>query len=870
MKNGTNSPPRLASKLLDKFLRDDLLEEVEGDLEEKYYSVLEEKSPFRAKLNYWYQVVHYIRPFAVRRGILKRVNDFSMLRHNLLLSFRNFKRYKTTFLINLLGLSTGLAGVFLIYLWISDELKVDTFHQNGPRLLQIMENSPNASGVTTMPNTPDILAENMVREFPEIEWACGVTPSEWFGNFTLISENYGQKAVGQYAGEDYFRMFSFPLIYGDESQILVEKNAIVISRNLAERLFKSTENAIGKSLEVQIIGQSDPVIVTGIFETLPSNSTKQFDFVLSWKLWQDISNRVGRQVNWDNHGPETYVVVKAGTDIDAFNHKISDYIRTKNESSTTSLFATSFSGRYLRGTYENGVQTGGRIVYIKLFSAISLFILIIACINFMNLSTARASRRLKEVGIKKAIGADRWMLVKQHLTESLLLTFISLAVAILMVFLFLPEFNGITGKHLSLHLDTDLVFTTLSITAITGLISGSYPAFYLSRFSPAFILKGGQVKSSWGELWARKGLIIFQFALSTIFILSVMVVYMQVKYVQQKNLGYAKDNVVHFDIEGKVAENKQAFLTEVRKLPGVINTSSIQSIMVGHKNGTSGVGWPGKNPEEIVNFEVVTVDYQLIETLGIEILEGRSFSEAHSMDSETLLFNEAAISAMGLENPVGQTVKFWGVDQQILGVVKDFHFESLHEQVKPLIFRLAPHETLKVMVKVDRGMEGETLIMLEELYGQFNPGYSFDFRFLDQDYQDQYVAEQRVSTLSKYFAGFAILISCLGLFGLAAFTAERRQKEIGIRKVLGSSVWRLVYLLSTDFTLLVMAGVFIALPSGYLISRSWLEDFAYAIDLNVWYFIITGLTALILAWITVGFQTLKAAKMNPVSSLRSE
>lgn len=868
--NNIQIPPKLAERLLSRFLREDLAEEVLGDLEEKFYADLTQRSLLRARLNYWYQVINYLRPFAIRKSRIRNTTLTIMLRHNLLVSFRNFKRFKSTFLINLIGLSTGLACVILIYLWINDELQVDAFHRYDSRLFQIMENNAIATGITTLPSTPDILAENMVREFPEIQWACGVTPYEWFGNFTIVNEDNHQKAIGQYAGEDYFKMFSYPLFLGDANHALDGKNTIVISRNLAERLFKSPENAIGKTLEVQIIGQSDLVNVTGIFENQPANSTRQFDFVLSWKLWRDISNRVGRQVNWDNHGPETYVVLKEGADAREFNHKIENYIKTKNENSNTSLFATSYSGRYLYGTYENGVQAGGRIMYIELFSAIALFILIIACINFMNLSTARASRRLKEVGIKKALGVDRKALVIQHLTESLLLTFISLVVAVFLVILFLPQFNEITGKVLSLHLGLNFLLAILVISILTGLVSGSYPALYLSRFAPAFILKGGQLRASIGELWARKGLIVFQFALSVILILSVVIVYQQVRYVQTKNLGYTKDNVIHFDIEGKVVENKQAFLAEVRNLPGVVNASSVQSIMVGHKNGTSGVSWPGKDPDEIISFEVVTVDYQLLETLGIDILKGRFFSSEYSTDSETLIFNETAISAMGLEDPVGQTVKFWGVDQQVLGVAKDFHFESLHEQIKPLIFRLAPDETLKVLVKVEGGKETETLARLEELYDQFNPGYSFDVRFLDQDYQSQYVSEQRVSALSKYFAGFAILISCLGLFGLAAFTAERRQKEIGIRKVLGSSVWSLMYLLSAEFTLLVLAGIAIALPVGYLISRSWLQDFAYAIDLNAWYFVVTALVALLLAWLTVGFQTFKSAQMNPVKSLRSE
>jgi putative ABC transport system permease protein len=868
--NKTNTPPRLAEKLLLKLLRDYLAEEVMGDLEEKFYLTAERKSLSKARRNYWYQTLHYLRPFAIRKTQSTNSNITTMFKHNLLLSFRNFKKYKSSFFINLVGLSTGLACALLIYLWVNDELHVDKFHKNDDKLYQVMMNHQMTNELTTGPSTPDFLAENMLKEFPEIEMATGVTPSEWFGNFTLVQGSNFFKATGQFAEKDYFKIFSFPLIEGNAEQALDGIGSIAISKDLAEKIFKTTENAVGKTMEVQILNFKYPVAVTAVFENLPPNSTEHFDMVLNWKMWQNMSDLVGRQVNWGNHGPNTYLVLKEGTNIDEFNKKIAGYIKSKLETSTVTPFATKYSDRYLYGAYENGVQTGGRIEYVRLFSIIAIFILLIACINFMNLSTAKASRRVKEVGVKKAIGADRKSLVFQYLSESILLTLFSLVVALLLVLLVLPQFNDITGKQLSLNFDLSLVARILVITFATGLLSGSYPALYLSKFNAAFVLKGGRISTSVGQLWARKGLVVFQFAMSVILIVSVVVVYQQVNYVQSKNLGYSKENVIHFDKEGEVVENQDAFLAEIRNIPGVVNASTIQSIVVGSQNSTQGVVWEGKNPEDNIRFEVVTVNYEEIETLGIQLLEGRSFSREFGADEEGIIFNEAAIKVMGMEDPVGKTVKFWGGDKRIIGVVKDFHFESLHSKVNPLVIRLEPDKTMKVMVKIAPGEEKETLERLDAFYGEFNPGYTFDYSFLDQDYQAQYVAEQRVSSLSKYFAGFAILISCLGLFGLASFTAERRLKEIGIRKILGSSVWSIVLLLTSDFTKMVGAAILIALPISYYLTSNWLQDFAYSIDLTIWYFAGAGIAAMIIAWVTVGVQTLRAARVNPADCLRYE
>ena len=792
-----------------------------------------------------------------------------MLRHNLLLIYRNFKRYKSTFFINLTGLSTGLACVLLIYLWVNDELNVDKLHEKDDRLYQVMANHHNTDVIITQEGTPDLLAETLAEELPEVEYAIGALSSKWFGKLTLVTGDDKLKATGEFAGKDFFNVFSYPLIHGDKDQVLIDKNAIVISEDLAIKLFPTADQAVGKSLEWQLLHFKEQATIVGVFQTLPVSSTQQFDIVLSYEAWKGLSEKMGRDLNWDNHGPNTYLTVREGTDIGQFNKKIEGFVHSKLADSNVTLFAVPFSDSYLHGKYENGLQAGGRIEYVRLFSIIGIFILVIACINFMNLSTAKASLKTREIGIKKAIGASRRTLVFQYLGESIAMSSLSMVVALMLVGVFLRQFNLVTGKQLSLGIDAGLVFPIPGIALLTGLLAGSYPALYLSRFNPVKVLKG-KLETSFGELWARKGLVVFQFTLSVILIVSVLVVYHQIEYVQTRNLGYDKDQIVHFDKEGRIAENEDAFLAEVRRIPGVLHASSIGSIMMGTHSSTHGVEWEGKNSEDMIRFENVGVNYGIIETLAIEMKEGRPFSADFSTEEDHLIFNEAAIEIMGMENPVGQTVRLWGEEKQIIGVVKNFHFESLHENVKPLLFRFAPEQTLEIMVKIEAGKEKETLALLEEIYEKFNSGYIFEYAFLDQDYQAQYTSEARIAQLSRYFAGLAILISCLGLFGLAAFTAERRIKEIGIRKVMGASEWKIIELLSADFAKMIVVAIVIALPLSFYFTKNWLDGFAYKIDLEWWYFIGAGALTMLIALLTVSFQSVKAALMNPVESLRSE
>ncbi|MEQ8423395.1 MAG: ABC transporter permease, partial [Cyclobacteriaceae bacterium] len=527
------------------------------------------------------------------------------------------------------------------------------------------------------------------------------------------SDLHNVKAKGYHVGKDYFKMFSYGLIKGQADQVLMDRYSIVISRDLARRLLGSEENVMGKIVELQ---HDRSFTITGVFENVPANSALQFDFVLSLDYFLEVNEWATR---WGNNGPSTFVVLREGSDPVELSDKIKNFIKEKNEDTNAELFLQKYSDRYLHGRFENGVQSGGRIEYVQLFSIIAIFILVIACINFMNLSTARASRKAKEVGIKKSVGAGRQSLVLQYMSESFIMTLASVLLALGFVWLFLPQFNLITEKKIALSLfDSQLLLGVIGIALFTGVLAGSYPALYISGFKPAAVLKG-EVKGTWGELWARKGLVVFQFLLSIILIVSVLVIYQQIEYVQTENLGYQKDHLIQLPIEGRVDDNKDVFLKEVRRIPGVVNASTIGSSLIGRNSNTGGLNWEGKNPDDLILFENVGAHYGLLETLGVEMAEGRTFSEDFGADSTKIIFNEAGIRVMNLEDPIGKTIKLWGeYDMEIIGVVKDFHFQSLHEVVNPLFFRLSPRNTWNVMIRLEAGREKEALEALSKFYSE--------------------------------------------------------------------------------------------------------------------------------------------------------
>jgi predicted permease len=792
-----------------------------------------------------------------------------MIRNYFKIAWRNLIKERQFTLLNLVGLSTGLACTLLIYLWVNDELHVDRYNERDKQLFQVMANHHEADGIRTINHTSGLLANAMASELPEVEHAVTVVPASWFSSKGTISFGATHlKAGGQFVGKDYFKVFTCPVVAGDEQAIFQDNQTIAISSALALKLFHSTDNAVGKTVDWENGEFSGSYHIGSVFTENPANATEHFDIIFNFELF--ATKRTAMK-SWGNSDPSTFLILKKGTETEQFNAKINNFLRTKDKDMNVQLFAVRFSDKYLHGQFENGVQAGGRITYVRLFSIIAVFILIIACINFMNLSTARASGRMKEVGIKKAIGALRRSLVFQYLGESVMMAFLALIVSILLLLILLPQFNGITGKQISLNFDATIILSILGITLLTGLIAGSYPAFYLSGFNTVSVLKG-TLKTSFSELMVRKGLVVFQFTVSVIFIVSVLVVYKQIDFIQSKNLGYNRENIIHFEIPMKMdsvsLKASEAFLSEIKNVPGVVSASSYSHNLTGDHGGISGFEWPGKPPGKDINFANLEVGYNFIETAGMKIIDGRGFSQNDNAQHE-IVFNESAIKSMGLKDPIGKTVKFWNTERQIVGVVKDFNFESLYEKVKPCFFQVYPVMP-NIMVKIQGGAEQQTIARIEKTFKEYNKGNVFEYQFLDENYNALYASEQRIGVLSGYFAGLVILISCLGLFGLAAFTAQRRRKEIGIRKVVGATVANVTLLLSVDFLKLVLIAMLIAFPITGWAMNEWLHAFAFRTDIGMAIFVISGVGISLLALLTVGYQAIRAALTDPVKSLKTE
>lgn len=709
-----------------------------------------------------------------------------MLRHNLLLTLRNFKRFKSTFFINLIGLSTGLACVLFIYLWVADELSMDKFHVKRERLYQILFNMESNQGIQTGKLTPVPLAAALVEKMPEVELAVSIDDfTSWRNREGILSNTTKHiKAKGMHASKDFFNVFSFSLLAGNKNQVLEDKSSIVISEELAKKLFDTIQNAIGKSLEWSHPGFEGTFVVSGVFAPRAKSSMAPFDVIFNMDVLLERNEMAGQ---WQQNWCQTFVILKKGTNAADFNQKINRYLKERNDMrSNAPLLVQKYSDTYLHGQYENGVPVSGRFQYIRLFSLIAIFIILIACVNFINLSTARASQRMKEIGVKKAIGANRSTLIFQYLSESVILAFLALFIALGVVAMLLPQFDTITGKQLTLMMDSTGIVIMLGIVLVTGLCAGLYPALYLSGFKAVNVLKK-KLDTSAGELWVRKGLVVFQFSLAVVFIVGFLVITKQIKYIQTKNLGYSKDNIITFQWKGKLDNRFETFVSGLKAIRGVVNATTMSGNILTEIWGQSAVSWRGREEDRGYVFKSPVVGYDFIETLGIKMLAGRSYQKNYGNEWTNIILNEAAVKMMGLKHPVGTSIQWEDKSRQIIGVVKDFHYGSLHDKVDPLIFRFNPNgET--IMVKINAGMEKNTLEKLKEFHHEFLPLYPFEFTFMDDDYAALYKSESRVAVLSNYVAALSILISCLGLFGLAAFTAERRRKEIGVRKVLGSTL----------------------------------------------------------------------------------
>lgn len=791
-----------------------------------------------------------------------------MVKNYLKIAWRNLLHNKTFSLINIFGLALGMTCSLVIMLWLKDELKRDKFHANDKRLFRVMENQFYSGDISTFPSSPGILAENIVKDVPEIEMASQML---WEEEPLFTVGDKFDKEKGRYVQKDFLRMFSFKLAKGDAATAIARPDAVVLSKRLADKYFKG-EDPIGKIIKID---NKENVIVTGVLEEIPELSSLKFDFLMSYDIWFRKNDWAKE---WDNNGPRCYVMLAANTSVDKVNAKIKNYIKSKKKDSNVELFLQNYGESYLYSNWDNGKQAGGRIQYVKIFSFVAIIILFIACINFMNLATARSLRRAREIGVRKVVGAGKRQLVVQFIGESMLVSFLAILLSLLIVALILPSFNTLTEKHLSLNLaDPSFLLIVLGLTVVTGLISGSYPALFMSTLKPIVVLKGF-LKFKSGATYFRKGLVVFQFALSIILILGMIVIYRQINYIHNKNLGFAKEDLLYMPLEGPLAKNFMAFKEELLKQPGIKNITSAQSSPLEVGSSTQGVRWPGKDTTKLILFSNNPITYDYVKIMGIELITGRDFDPSFSLDTMNYLVNEAAVRKIGYKDPVGKELTMWGDKGTIIGLMKDYHHNSLHVPIEPLILRLFKGSWVReggywgnIIIRTEKGKSKQAIASMEKVFKQFNPGFPFKYYFTDDEIAKNYKAEYTVSKLSRYFAFLAIFISCLGLFGLVTFTAEQRTKEIGIRKVLGASVSGIVKMLSKDFLKLVVLAAVIAFPAAWWMMHKWfLDDFEYRIDIGWWVFVIAGVTALLIALLTISFQSIKAAIANPVKSLRTE
>ena len=787
-----------------------------------------------------------------------------MIKHLLNSTFRNFWRYKTAFSVNLLSLTMGLSVTIITSLWIWDEWQVDRFHQNNDRLYQVMYHYQNDEGIRTSPHMPGPMGSALQEDVPEIEHA--VTVVDWMGG-SFSAHGHAYQGKGYYATAGFFELFSFPIIAGNPAALLSSEEQVVVSNRIAEYFFEDAEKAIGQAIK---FNDEEKLIIAGVFEDLPNQSTMQFDFVLPYERFTSMP-RNQWALSWTNQGPTIFLLIDQIRDQQMVNTKINQvYLNhIEEEESDFDFFTKPFSERHLYGKYENGILAGGRIEYLWLFGGMALLILIMGAINYVNLSTARGQQRAIEVGVRKTIGASKRNLIQHYLFEVFVVLILSFVVALLLVKGFLPQINQLTGKVLTLSFNPGFWFFFVGLLLVLVLLAGLYPAFFLSGFQPVQVLKGGFSKKKSG-LFLRQGLVILQFTIAFIFIVGVLSIYHQIHFLQTRDLGFAKDQLVEVIMDVKDREKIKTFLAEARQLEGIEAISS-GNIPIDLQNGTTAVSWPGKDPEKEVRFGLYNAHDGLLETMNLTMVEGRPFSSEYGEEHRKVILNEKAVNAIGLLNPIGQTVElFESVDLEIIGVVKDFHYQSMYDEIQPLMFRWMRRPSPQLIARLDAQNIQTGLQNLKTLFETFNPMIPFQYAFLNQKNEALYAAEDQLGTLSKYLAGIAIFIAILGLFGLVTYMVQVKTKEIGIRKVLGAETLNIVRLFSASFIKLVLVVVFMGTPIAWYLVTQWLYDFAYHFEFGMELFVLALLGLLLMTFLTVSIQSLKAALANPVDSLRNE
>lgn len=790
-----------------------------------------------------------------------------MLKNYLLIAFRNIIKNIGFSLINILGLSIGITATLLILLWVQDELSFDRFHENAENLYQVEEDQYYSGEVYHVTVTPYPSGPVWKEEIPEIKDACRY---QWPSGMLF---RYGEKAF--YEGgcvavdQSFFSMFSFPLIKGDKQTVLTEPFSTVLTDETAKKYF-GNEDPIGKIL---MVNNKYEFTVSGVVEKPPKNSTLSFDILVPFDYLKEVGEF---NDGWGNNSIRTYVQLHENAITDTVNRKLTRIVRNHNPESNTDFLVLPLTRIHLHQHFGYGHDPGA-IVLVYIFSIIAAFVLLIACINFMNLSTARSANRAREIGMRKVMGGTRQNLIFQFFGESFLLTIISMIFALLLTGTILSIFNDITGKELTFQhlLNYKFIIGLIILTFVTTFIAGIYPSVFLSSFKPVNILKGELSKGARGGLF-RKILVIFQFTLSVFLIIGTVVIYKQLIFMRNIDLGFNKEHILYIYLRGDIKNNYYTLKEELLKNPVVTGVSATMHTPTHIGSNSGGADWEGKDPElhTLIGFSAVDFDY--IETLQIDILAGRSFSKDYSTDlatdsTGTFLVNEEVVKIMGVENPVGMRFDFLGLNGKIIGVMKNFHYQSVRNKIEPLALVVSDVRWFNSMIiKIGPGDVIKAMKEITDTWNKIMPQYPLEYHFVDEDYDNMYRTDVRMGKIIQYFTFLAIIIACLGLFGLVSFTAEVRTREIGIRKVMGARMIKIIYLLSAEFTQLVLISCLLAIPIAYFVMKQFLKEFAYHTSLNWWIFALAGITALVIAILTVSYQSVRTSLINPAESLRYE
>lgn len=786
-----------------------------------------------------------------------------MIRNYLKVAFRNLWRSKGFSIINISGLAIGMASAILILLWIQNEMSFDRCHAKQDRLYQAWNRGKIGDKLECWSTTPKILGPTLKQDYPEVDKETRVNWDQ-----TLLF-SVGEKRLnveGTMVDPDFLQIFSFPLLKGDPNTALNSVYSIIVTEKLAKKLY-GTDDVIGKVIKVD---NKDNCTITAVMKDLPNNTKFDFEFLLPWSYLE--MNHQGDS-SWGNNSTQNYVLLKPNASVTAFNSKIKNIIIDHmNGKEQIEVFLYPMSQLHLYSKFENGTVVGGKIDMVRLFGIIAGFILLIACINFMNLSTARSEKRAREVGIRKVVGAKKGTLIGQFLGESILLSLIAGILALGLVQLSLPAFGTLVNKELFVPYDKFYFWlSAIGFVLFTGVLAGSYPAFYLSSYKPVSVLKG-KFKAVNALITPRKVLVVLQFTFAIALIICTIIVQQQIKYAQEREVGYNKNDLVYHFLEGDIEKNYTLIKNEL------LNTGIATSVTKTSAPVTQGWSdswdfvWEGKDPNDRTDFDRYCVDESIVKTAGFSLVEGRDFDlKSYPTDSTGVILNQSAVKAMNFKSPLGQIIKDNGIDWHVIGVIKDFILRSPYEPLRPMVIQGSKgwFNVMHMKFNNQNNMQ-KNLAETEKIFKRYNPQYPFQPKFVDDEYAKKFNDEKRTQALAGLFAGLTIFISCLGLFGLATYMAENRIKEIGVRKVLGASVMNITSLLSKDFLKLVIISLIIASPLGWWSMNAWLQGYPYHINIEWWVFVVAGGLSIIIALLTVSYQSIKAAISNPVNSLRSE